>query len=118
MSPIIKSIFDAYADCHDRGGKRDLNFFCTQALSGHELIDLMPMVVPEGYNAFDAIQSIKPVVEFFGADAKYHIAREGSVCVYIKPAKGNIWLNGRFELPSCDEFSFCCEKQMFRVWWD
>lgn len=117
----VKQILQAYSDCNGFKGERDLKFFCSTPLTAGELKTIFPALTPEGYNAFDPVESINTLIETFGENADYHVAREGSVCVYIKP-KGNFWLNGG-RAPDlnnfpADEILFCPEKGMIRVWWD
>lgn len=114
----VKEILTAYADCNNLGYKdRDLNYFCTTPLTGAELEAIMPEAVNDGYNGFDSVKSVAEVIRFFGDHAEFHVAREGSVCIYVKPTKGNTWLS-RDQKINCDEFLFDGTKGMFRVWWD
>lgn len=115
----VQQILAAYSDCNEfKAGERNLSYFCSVPLTGAELQTLMPECIKEGYNAFDSVNSVVEVIRFFGDTAQFYVAREGSVCIYIKPTEGNIWLNGRVEAINCDEFSFDGNKGMFRVWWD
>lgn len=112
-------IMQAYSDCNDNSGERNLNYFCNTPLTAEELIALMPKCIPDGYNNFDPVKTIEYVVETFGNKAQYHVAREGSVCIYIKAGPGNLWLGtGDEKEMNADEFIFDGDRQMFRVWWD
>lgn len=114
----IKAILTAYSDCNGFTGERDLNFVCDKALTADELRTVFPAAVPDGYNEFDPNLSVAAVIGVFGADAKYYVAREGSVCIYIMPTT-NLWLNrGNAFEDLADEVSWCPRRKMFRVWWD
>lgn len=93
-----------------------MNYFCEQALAAAELKCVFPELVPDGYNNFDPVASVSQVIEAFGDKAEYHVAREGSVCIYVKAGPGNVWLE-RVNI-NADEVLFDGEKQLFRVWWD
>lgn len=112
----VKEIMTAYSDCNGFSGERNLAFFCQTPLTAEELKTLFPALVPEGYNAFDPVKSVAKMIEVFGEKSEYFVAREGSVCIYVKHLHGNLWFD-RVELDA-DEFLFCPEKQLFRVWWD
>lgn len=116
---LFSEIIKAYSDCNDTDGDRNLNFLASAPLNGEQLLEAMTIAVPDGYNYFEPKKSVTEVVNFFGIDAEYFVAREGSVCIYIMPKQGNTWLTGhRAKKINADEFSFCSEKKMFRVWWD
>lgn len=125
MLELINEVMTAYSDCNGHAGERNLKYLASAPLNPIELIKLMAAAIPEGYNAFEASESIPRVVEVFGDDAEYFIARENSVCLYIKP-KFNLWFCGRNSKTAkleqlahhADEIMFCPEHKMFRVWWD
>lgn len=108
----------AYRDCNNYVGKkeRNLSFLCATPLTAEALTTLMPLIVVDGYNYFDSVKSIRLLTKAFG-NAEYFVAREGSVCIYIKPSS-NVWLNRKPMILDADEFSYDVEKQMFRAWWD
>lgn len=119
---ITNEILKAYSDCNDAEGERNLDYLASKSVDGALLAEIMPIAIPDGYNGFDPKKSIAQLIEVFGLDAEYFVAREGSVCIYIRPNK-NLWLNKRrggmtvTELDA-DEIMFCPKKQMFRIWWD
>lgn len=114
---LNQSVLNAYADCNGTEAERNLNFLATEPVSAAELQILMRAAVPEGYNGFDPLISVDNLVACFGDKAQYFVAREGSVCIYIKPTFGNLWLRDLNDIHA-DEILFCPKKQMFRVWWD
>jgi len=115
---IVDEVLAAYSDCNHHKGPRNLNYFCKHALTATELTKLMSSAVPDGYNGFDPAVSLVKIIETFGDDADYYVARESSVCVYIRP-KHNIWLSRDTAFRSlADEVLFCPKHSMFRVWWD
>jgi len=113
----------AYADCLSSSitvlehEERNLDFFCKDSLTAQELKTVTPLIIEGGYNNFNSEKSINNIIEFFGENAQYFFAREGSPCFYIKPSSKNIWIN-RDNKINCDEFSFDGELGLFRVWFD
>lgn len=116
-------VFRAFADCHtdvnnvEAHAQRNLNFFCVEAFTIQELRMIIPKVIPGGYNDFDPIKSVEMLAEFFGEDADYFIAREGSPAIYVKPRNGALWFDREAKIKA-DEFSYDASLSMFRVWWD
>ena len=112
----------AYADCNgnrkcDSGyDKRNLNYFCQTAVSPSEAVKIMKAALAEfkseeySYNDF----RVKALNDF-PKDAKIHIARESSVCVYVED-------NVNVFIKYADEFSVNNTKGDFknlsRYWWD
>lgn len=119
---LIQSIIQAYSDCNDVGGDRNLNFMPAAPIDAKALIELMPLCIPDGYNQFDPVESIGQLVQVFGDDAEYFVARESSVCIYVMPTV-NLWLGGEgsrstnFKSINADEILFDPDKKMFRFWW-
>jgi len=115
---VAERVIAAYSDeFEDVTAKRDLDYFEKTPVSGSELVKIMSKVLARGYNDFDGAKA-KQVADAMG-DADFHIAREGSVCIYVKP-KHSIWLGGGSKLGKikADEITFDVEKEMFRFWWD
>lgn len=113
----------AYSDCQpeDMGLERDLNYFDKCPVNADEIILIMAASIPDGYNGFDPNKSTKAIVDVFGGDSKYFVAREGSPCIYVKPTKGNIWLSetrSKMQDIGADEILFDADLGMFRIWWD
>lgn len=114
--PAAEKVIAAYSDCFDDvDADRDLNYFENTALSGIEMVEILSKVV-SSYNGFKGSRSPRQVFEAMG-DAEYHIAREGSVCIYAKPKSKNYWLEDLKKIKA-DEVMFDGEKMMFRFWWD
>lgn len=114
--PAAAKVIAAYSDLFDDvDADRDLDYFENTALSGSEMVEILSKVVV-GYNEFKGSKSPKQVVEAVG-DAEYHIAREGSVCIYAKPKSRNYWIEKLHKIKA-DEVLFDGEKMMFRFWWD
>lgn len=115
-NPAAENVITAYSDSFDDvKAKRNLDYFEDSPVNGSELVEIMSKVVP-GYNDFDGAKSTQQLVNAFGNEANYHIAREGSVCVYVKPS-ANLRLQKLANIKS-DEASFDVDKMMFRFWWD
>ncbi len=116
IQSTAKKILQVYADSHDDlNCERDLDFISINPINGDDLIRIMSKIVPH-YNYFEGQKSCEQLVKMFGRDAAYFVAREGSVCIYVKPSRKLTWLN-RQKL-DCDEFSYDCDENKFRVWWD
>ena len=118
---INVKILAAFSDCHDdiEGVERDLDFFGRDPLDGVQLFNTMGPIVPS-YNRFKGQETIKRVVECFGEESEYFVAREGSPAIYVRPRNcGHIWLDGSRRVKGlADEFSYDVRLQMFRLWWD
>lgn len=115
MEQKLIPIINAYSDCNGAKAPRNLKFR-SEPLSAADLTTIMPLAVPDGYNEFDPIVSIKKLIKYFGAEASYCIAREGSVCIYVKPVQ-RLWLNRSKPRIGADEVSFEPDGY-FRLWWD
>lgn len=109
---VEKETVQAYCDCNpavpsEVGYKnRNLNFRASAAVSRDEAFEIMEKAIVSGYNEFDA-----DLIKKFPKDAEFVLAREGSVCLYVKGQK----------LPSAakvkaDEKSF--NGSLTRYWWD
>lgn len=115
----LKECLIAYQDNHEEqvGGERNTNFKATHGVTGQEFVQIINRCNPNGYNEFDAIAA-ENVRALFGDEAEYTIARESSVCIYVKP-KGKVCLNRKVRLTDlkADELSYEGEG-VFRIWWD
>lgn len=116
-----KAVINAYSDCCDADGERDLNFICKEGFSLEEARKLLLVAVPGGYNAFEAESAIRNIESAFGNCATVFIAREGSVCLYVKPSRA-VWIGGHrgksISALSADEISYEPNFNLFRIWWD
>lgn len=108
---VRKEVKTAYSDCWMEGEQgyklRNLNYRAPFEVSRDEAISIMNGAV-EGYNAFEP-----GLLKKFPKCATFQLAREGSVCVYVRA-------NGA-KLPSAkvvkaDEKS--AEGELVRYWWD
>ena len=108
---VEREVTAAYADCWmegERGYKlRNLNYRAPFEVTQESAVAIMMKAVP-GYNAF------KPdLLKKFPKCATFQLAREGSVCVYVRANGG--------KLPSAktvkaDEKNF--DGDFTRYWWD
>ena len=112
--PMSQEVLEAYGDSHGLD-VRNLSFMSSKPVKGSVLIKLMAAIVP-GYNDFEGSRHPKDVVDVFGEDSKYYPAREGSVCIYVKPYR-NVWLD-KIESIQADEKMWDYKHGMFRFWWD
>ena len=124
---LNEEVGEAYADCEwlrrnwtqererEALSKRNLSFRASQAVSRDKTIALFKDHVP-GYNAFEP-----SLLETLPEDSEITIAREGSVCIYIK---GNLEEQMGFSVPdirdklSCDEINYKKSTDETRIWWD
>ncbi len=110
-------VLQAYSDCNEQNkGERNLKFKASEPVGGEALISIMKEAVLVGYNEFSE-KSTKHLVSVFGENAQYTIAREGSVCIYVKPAKGERTSIDGFCAGDYDECSIE-DDGLLRLWWD
>lgn len=115
VADVIYSILQAYSDCCDIDGERDLGFKASMALDAETASSVLAVAVPDGYNAFDS-SVFAEVVEAF-PKATFTIAREGSVCVYVNLGT-RVWLSrGVQPFLKVDELSVETDGTL-RLWWD
>ena len=108
---VEKEIKSAYSDCWmegERGYKlRNLNYRAPFEVSRDDAVAIMDGAV-KGYNQFEP-----DLLKKFPKCATFQLAREGSVCVYVRANGG--------KLPSAktvkaDEMD--TEGDFVRYWWD
>jgi hypothetical protein len=109
MNTVQNQVKMAYADCWMSGNEaynlRNLKFRASQAVSRDEAYEIMNQFVP-GYNAFES-----ELIKKFPKNAQIVIAREGSVCLYVKSNK-----YPSAKSMSADEKDK--EGEFVRYWWD
>lgn len=127
LDDVGKEVLTAYSDLHpdelgpDARHFRNLHFRASKPVNGKEFVKLADEVIGE-YNNFNK-KTAEAVVKFFGADAEYTIAREGSACVYVSPHKAmKLELkkghqNSQAKLFDADEFGLDTTNS-YRIWWD
>ena len=108
---IRKEVKNAYADCWmgwNKGVKiRNLDFEASAPVSRLEAYHILSEAIPDGYNEFTA----KLILDF-PTSAVFIIAREGSVCLYVK----GDGLPSREDLKA-DEYD-SIHGGWTRIWWD
>lgn len=124
FNTVLPKVLNAYADClpehvDQDGLERDLDFLSRDPVSLELATKIMLAACPDGYNGFNASAMLK-IGAIFGDDCLVFLARESSVCIYIKPIKGNVWLDrgGKSMSQLADEVCFDANLGMFRLWWD
>jgi hypothetical protein len=111
---IEKEVALAYSDCHgdkpfeETEKTRNLSFRASAPVSRDEAVRIMEKYVP-GYNAFSP-----SLLEHLPKDSQVTIAREGSVCVYVKSKTKLSLVEGTKLL--ADEVDDV--EGMTRLWWD
>ena len=131
MATVSKEVAEAYADCWDYHPKvsapyfdapawrameerRNLEFFATRYLSRDEAIRVLEQWVKE-YNEFTPA-----VLKRLPDDAEVRIAREGSVCLYVRLPYGSqskLPTAKRLKADERDEL-FLQSSRCVRYWWD
>lgn len=111
---VAEEVKNAYSDCHKyKAGERNLHFLSIEYVSLSEAVKIMQKYVPS-YNNF------KPELLWqLPKDVKVCIARECSVCVYVKfpPTISN---QVAFELKDdmlVDELNVV-KDNVVCLWWD
>lgn len=105
---VKKEVMEAYSDFHDskNSKKRNLNFLASGDVSRDEAYKIMKSAVPEGYNGFSP-----ELIKRFPADARFTIAREGSVCLYVRGE--GLPIGDTVLADECSE-----SGEEVRYWWD
>ena len=106
---LLKEVKEAYADCwlpFEEGEKRrNLDFRASTDCSPAEAFAILKKAIPGGYNEFTA-----SLLKKFDEGCRITIAREGSVCLYVKGTPPS-----REELKA-DEWDEVGKE--VRIWWD
>jgi hypothetical protein len=130
-APVRSPYFDAvksevetaYADCHGRKGddwqhgmnRRNLNFRASHEVTRDEAREIMTAYVP-GYNEF------KPeLIGKLPADSRVTIAREGSVCLYVRTLAREEISADELRADEVDAESsphYDAPFIQIRIWWD
>ena len=94
----MREVYSKNSRCYD--------FRSDEWVSRKDAYAIMKQAVPRGYNEFKA-----ELVLDFPDDVMFQLAREGSVCMYVKgdnlPSKEDL---------NADEYTI--ENGVTRVWWD
>lgn len=116
LSWVAAQVIAAYSDTSRLDYPRNLAFFCINSVNGPQLIEIISKIVPR-YNDFDGKVSVTKLVDIFGDDSEYFVARESSPAIYVKPRRQiKFWERNLAEL--ANEATFEPELGMFRFWWD
>lgn len=112
FNSVAAEVCEAYCDCNDLKtgdsvySRRKLYFKASQEVSRDEAKVILEVAIPHGYNEFDA-----SLLDKFSVNSKFVIAREGSVCIYVKGGK-----MPEAETVLADEKGK--EGEWARFWWD
>ncbi len=79
----------------------------TAMFTKKDAMNIMKQALPGGYNEFKA-----ELIDKLPADAKIQIAREGSVCLYVKTTTK--LSKASLKADELDEV----EPGLYRIWWD
>jgi len=114
---VYEEVHEAYIDCNelpdDALERRNLDFRASEPVTRDEAIEILEKCVP-AYNDFKPklLFKLPPSVAIHGQTPQIFIAREGSVCVYVK---GEVPQNLRSPLKA-DEFSYNKDTDETRIW--
>jgi len=115
-----RAILNAYSDCQDDNeNDRNLDYFCNYAFTIDEAQEILKDSIPNGYNEF-SYTNLEAIKVFCGDDSLIYIARENSVCIYIKTIETfGIGELLRFrEKIKADEVHIDFKLGLIRVWFD
>jgi hypothetical protein len=111
---VRAEVLAAYSDCNKLSkDSRNLDFKASHMVSPHEACDIMCEALDcslheEGYNNF------RPeLLTFLPSNSEVFLAREGSVCIYVKTNKLNAKTQSALRADEID-----VEGDFWRVWWD
>jgi hypothetical protein len=115
---LLDEIKTTYADNQD-GGKdfeetkhiRRLDWKAEESVSGENLLEALK-AIGEGYNDFDPINATDTILTV-DPEAEVYVAREGSVCLYIKTDKPHHMIAAL----NADEGDIQHDG-LVRIWWD
>lgn len=112
MNKKVKSeVKTAYKDCWSTGdwSDRNLNFHASEFVSKADAIAILNECLPDGgYNEFEP-----SLLNLFSDNTLFQIAREYSVCLYVKGDTKNV---SKAALKA-DEMSLQKDGTT-RIWWD
>jgi hypothetical protein len=115
----VTEIAIAYSDGLGLAETRNLNFFSRIPLEGKDFLNACFLCIPS-YNEWDGVRFPLALLSFFGEGAQFYVAREGSVCVYVRPRKDFfiLNLNDLADDLKIDEISYDSNFGLIRLWWD
>lgn len=110
---VEREVMKAYSDCtNENFGEsiktRELQFKASEPVMLDEAVRIMKKAIPGGYNLFEA-----DILKAIPADREIVIAREASVCVYVKGDELSASVGHSL---GCDELTFDFNET--RIWWD
>lgn len=122
---LEKEACAAYSDCNSFSkAERNLDWNSNCFVSVSDAIQIMELAVEHGYNAFEP-SVLRYLSECISQEVGVCLAREGSVCVYIKVERKLSAANIKklCERLGSDEFYKCdnapgVSGHAYRVWWD
>ena len=110
---ILKETKAAYSDCNKLDGKvtRNLNFRASEPVSVADAVKVMSSAIDGGYNEFEP-----RLLKRLPKDSQVTLAREGSVCVYVRTAE-KLNVEDEADLLKADEVVLRSNGE-YRMWWD
>ena len=114
MTSVRDEVMTAYCDCYENDFKdcrtrRQLSFKASESVNKNTAIRIFNEATPRGYNDFAYY-----VLACLPDDCEITIAREGSVCIYVK---GKLPLECASILQA-NEYSYDEGSDETRIWWD
>ena len=113
---VRKEVIKAYSDCNRFNyGERNLNFRALRAVTVPTAVSIMKDAIGGGYNEFEP-ELLFELNELF-TKPKVVLAREGSVCVYVKGRlKSDLTDTMVARYLTADESDRT--PKGYRIWWD
>lgn len=118
LENLTNQVKHAYGDSHGLSG-RLLDFRATISVGASDLLPVLEVI--KDYNNFNPKKVAKVFAEEFADDFVFYIARENSVCIYVRPAKNDvsIWAS---DITAIQKRVLADEAQVIngeiRYWWD
>lgn len=119
---LEKEIRKTFADCQSRYADFDvtknirrLDWKATQPVSGNEVREALSAICVDGYNAFDPV-NVADAILTVDPEAEVIVAREGSVCLYIKTTHNKLMMMA-LNNEAADEADVQTDGSI-RFWWD
>lgn len=116
---VLKEAMIAYADCNmgwEEGSKiRNLHWEASEYVNREEAEKIMEKALgeSEAYNDFHP-----SVFSHLPENAQIKLARESSVCIYVKRSPGVALSEHHQDKMGADEFNYYDKQQRYRFWWD
>jgi hypothetical protein len=113
---VCKEVLQAYYDCWSdepwslRESKRNLEFRASESVDRNSAKEILHLALGGGYNDFTP-----DLLDYLPEDCEITIAREGSVCLYVKNLPPDAKPHKKL---LCNEWNYIQHTGETRIWWD